>query len=96
MPPRKIITPKSLDHWFKDIDAVTRLRELLDDPIFQLACATLTQAAQPTYSSIIAGSNNNERVCWLGGYNDFHRDLQKLTKAPTSRNNVPEEWSHIE
>jgi len=96
MPPRKITTPKPLDHWFNDIAAVTRLREILDDPIYQLACATLTQAAQPTYSSIIAGGNNNERICWLGGYVDFYRDLQKLTKAPTARSTVPEEWSHIE
>lgn len=96
MPPRKVTAPKPLEHWFNDITAVTRLREILDDPIYQLACATLTNAAQPTYSSIVASSGNNERICWLGGYNDFYRDLQKLTKAPTTRNNVPEEWSHID
>lgn len=96
MPPRKVTAPKPLEHWFNDIAAVTRLREILDDPIYQLACATLTQAAQPTYSNIVSVSGNNERLCWLGGYVDFHRDLQKLTKAPTSRTNVPDEWSHIE
>ena len=96
MPTRKVTVPKLLDHWFNDITAVTRLREILDDPIYQLACATLTNAAQPTYSAIISGAANENRLCWLGGYTDFYRDLQKLTKAPASRNNVPEEWSHIE
>jgi hypothetical protein len=94
--PRKATVPKPLEHWFNDIVAITRLREILDDPILQLACATLTNAAQPTYSSIVGSSGNNERICWLGGYTDFYRDLQKLTKSPTSRNSVPEEWSHIE
>lgn len=92
----KPVVPKSLEHWYNDPYAVTRLREILDDPIYQLACATLTQAAQPTFSNVVSGTGNNERLCWLGGYVDFHRDLQKLTKAPTSRANVLDEWSHIE
>jgi len=96
MPAHKATVPKSLEHWFHDIAAISRLREILDDPIFQLACATLSSAAQPTYSSIIANGTNNERHCWLGGYTDFYRDLQKLTKSPVSRTGSPEEWSHIE
>lgn len=93
---RKATVPRPLEQWFNDITVVTRLREILNDPVYQLACATLTQAAQPTYSGIVSATGNSERICWLGGYIDFQRDLEKLTKAPTTRNAVPEEWAHIE
>jgi hypothetical protein len=92
----KPTVPKTLDHWFNDIAAVTRLREILEEPAFQLACASLLSAAQPSFSSIIAGEGNNEKMCWLGGYSDFLRDLQKLTKLKSKSNNNTDEWSHIE
>jgi hypothetical protein len=96
MPARKVTAPKPLEHWFGDIAAISRLREIISDPVYQLACATLSAAAQPTYSSIVSGASNNERLCWLGGYSDFYRDLQKLTVSPVSKAAVMEEWSHID
>ena len=86
--------PKPLEHWFNDIAAVERLREILSDPIYQSACATLVQAATPTFATIVGNQSNNEKLCWLGGYTDFLRDLQKLTKAPITRQDA-EEWAHI-
>lgn len=87
--------PKSIAHWFADPTLVTRLREIINDPVFQTACATIVDAAQPTFSNVINSSNNNELRCWLAGYTDFVRDLTKLTKVPVDKREQANEWAHI-
>lgn len=87
--------PKSIAHWFADPILVTRLREIISDPVFQTACATLTEQAQPTFSNVVNSSNNNELRCWLAGYTDFVRDLTKLTKVPVDKREQANEWAHI-
>lgn len=91
----KPVVPKSLEHWYNDHSAVERLREILSDPILQQASATLLQAALPSHVNVGSGPTNNERLCWLGGYSDFMRDLQRLTKMPATRSDVSE-WEHID
>jgi hypothetical protein len=90
----KPVPPQPLERWFKDPISVTRLRELLDDPVMQQAAAMLLQAAMPTHQHVLTGDSNNERLCWLGGYSDFLRDLNRLTKVPAAQND-PHEWDHI-
>ena len=49
MPAKKKTTvPVKLEHWFNDLQSVTRLRELLDDLALQQAIAILKEAAGPT------------------------------------------------
>lgn len=90
----KPVPPKPLEHWFKDPVSVTRLRELLDDPVMQQASAMLLQAAMPSHQQIMSGPSNNERLCWLGGYSDFLRDLNRLTKTPATQADAYE-WDHV-
>jgi hypothetical protein len=87
--------PKPLEHWYRDPVSVARLRELLDDPVLQQACSMLLQTALPSNVNVSTGPSNNERLCWLGGYSDFLRDLNRLTKAPVSHADVTE-WAHLE
>lgn len=91
---QKPVVPKALDHWYRDIASVERLREILEDPTFQLACASLMNAALPSFPNVVSGTGNNEKMCWLGGYSDFARDLKKLTVLPNSRSEMPE-WEHL-
>lgn len=91
--------PRKLERWFQDPVTVSRLREILTEDAFQIAQATLLDAALPTYAQINRPTENNElRHAWLAGYRDALRDLQSLTIAPAARGNttLPDEWSHIE
>lgn len=92
----KPTVPKPLEHWFNDLSSVSRLREILEDPAFELASATLLAAASPTYSNLTDTDRNAQRQAWLAGYHDFANDLLKLTKAPLSKGRNVEEWSHYE
>lgn len=94
---RKPVLPKTLQHWFQDPIAVARLRELLADPVFLVACATLNAAAQPAHMATRAQSPEQlaSSFVWLAGYNDFLRDLEKLTRMPDSGRTNIEEWKHI-
>jgi hypothetical protein len=94
---KKAVVPKKLEHWFLDEPAVLRLRELLQDPVLQLAVATLQASVQPTSRAVSHDRDQNERaLCILAGYHDFFRDLEKLTQFPRSRAADAEEWSHIQ
>lgn len=97
LPPRKTTVPKSLEHWFLNPESVSRLREILDDDTFQLAVATLKEAAAPSVSSITEDPQvNSHRLSWFAGYRDAYNDLVKLTKMPANRtNNTDEEWMHL-
>ena len=89
--------PVKLELWFKDLKSVTRLREIVDDPVFQTAVATLKEAAGPTVTSIGSDPNeNSQRFSWYAGYRDSFNDLEKLTHRPsTTKTNQPDEWTHL-
>ena len=92
----KITVPVPLSRWFNDIKAVEDLRSVLDSEAFQTAVAILKDAAAPTYSTLANGELNNLRLAWYAGYGDFVKDLQKLTKLPTTQQQSLEEWTHIQ
>jgi hypothetical protein len=94
MPLPKATVPKPIQHWFLDPASVTRLREILQDPVFQLAAATLMQSAVPSFPNVVAAETNEQKHCWLAGYGDFVRDLHKLTVMPADKK-VAEGWEHI-
>lgn len=96
MPQKKINVPIPLNRWFNDIKAVEDLRLLLESEAFQTAVAILKDAAAPSYSTLSNGDLNNLRHAWYAGYGDFVKDLQKLTKLPTTQQQSLEEWTHIQ
>jgi len=93
---KKISVPIPLNRWFNDVKAVEELRAVLDSEAFQTAVAILKDAAAPSYSALANGETNNLRLAWYAGYGDFVKDLQKLTKLPTTQQQSLEEWTHIQ
>jgi len=96
---RKPVIPRPLHVWFQDPLSAIRLRELVTDPVFLSACATLSALAQPTFgvSQKRTGEQRAAAFDWLSGYHDFLRDLEKLTKLPEPARHsqgLPDEWSH--
>lgn len=89
--------PKLLKHWYANPQAVTQLREILDNPVFLTACATLSAVAQPAHMATHALSPEKQAASfnWLAGYHDFLRDLEKLTRMPASDWAATPEWNHI-
>jgi hypothetical protein len=90
--------PRSIERWFQDPVTVSRLREILSEDAFQIAQATLLDAALPSYASLNRPAENTAiRHAWLAGYRDALRDLQTLTVAPKGRGQdpLPEEWGHL-
>tara|TARA_Y100001963_G_C6771703_1_gene445278 strand:- start:1232 stop:1537 length:306 start_codon:yes stop_codon:yes gene_type:complete len=99
MPSKKKPTvPIKLEWWFKDIKAVTKLREIVEEPALQQAIAILKEAAGPTVSSIGTDpQENSHKLSWYAGYRDAFNDLEKLTKQPNSRQQPTiDEWNHIQ
>lgn len=94
--PRKPAIPRPLEHWFQDITAITDLRTLLENPVFQQASSTLLHAALPSFASLTEPDKNAVRLAWLAGYQDAFKDLHALTKMPTTRSAVAQEWGHIQ
>jgi len=92
----KPVTPITIDRWFNDPQSAPRLRELIENPYFELAAATLLSASRPTFSNLGDTERNSQRQAWLAGYHDFLNDLVKLTKQPTARDSKLEEWNHYE
>jgi hypothetical protein len=94
--PRKTTVPKSLEHWFLNPEHCIRLREILDDEVFQVAVATLKESAAPSAASISTDpQQNSHRLSWFAGYRDAFIDLAKLTKAPAKTTNTNDEWMHL-
>ena len=93
---KKISVPIPLNRWFNDIKAVEELRSILDSESFQTAVAILKDAAAPSYATLADDKTNNLRLSWYAGYGDFVKDLQKLTKLPTTQQQAIEEWTHIQ
>jgi|TARA_R100000700_G_scaffold4040_1_gene7152 hypothetical protein len=99
MPSKKKPTvPIKLEWWFKDIKAVTKLREIVEEPALQQAIAILKEAAGPTVSSIGTDpQENSHKLSWYAGYRDAFNDLEKLTKQPNSgQQPTIDEWNHIQ
>jgi hypothetical protein len=94
---KAVALPKSLEHWYGDLVAVDRLREVLEEPALQVAIATLCAAAAPSAIALVGttGDHNAARLNWLAGYHDAFRDLVKLTRLPARATELPAEWSHI-
>jgi hypothetical protein len=90
--------PRKLERWFQDPLMVSRLREILSEDAFQVAQATLLDAALPTYAHLNRPQEDIERRhAWLAGYRDALRDLVSLTLAPSApKSSLPDEWAHIE
>jgi hypothetical protein len=93
----KTALPKPLTQWFRDPVAIDRLREILDDPVFQTAVATIKEAAGPSARSMATNPQaNNDRLHWYAGYRDAFEDLAKLTRLPTTPKQTKDEWMHIQ
>lgn len=92
----KPVVPQTIERWFSDPTQVQKLRDILADPTFEVAAATLLSAARPSYSGLGDTERNALRQAWSAGYHDFITDLQKLTKAPPTKGRDLEEWSHYE
>lgn len=93
---QKPLPPEPIHRWFQDPKSVLRLREITEDPVFRLACATLLAAAQPT--RVDAASNperNSLAFSWLAGYGDFANDLVKMTQMPGAKGADVQEWLHV-
>ena len=88
--------PKTLEHWYQDVVAVERLREIVADPVFRTAVATLLSAAQPTHRHLVAPESDARRLAWLAGYNDFADGLVTLTRRPLDQPKASDEWAHYQ
>ena len=92
----KPVVPQTIERWFSDPTQAAKLREILGNPAFETAAATLLSAARPTFVALTDTERNAQRQAWLAGYHDFANDLLKLTKAPPTKGQNLEEWSHYE
>jgi hypothetical protein len=92
----KPVVPQTIERWFSDPTQVSALRDVLENPAFETAAATLLSAARPTFVNLVDTERNAIRQAWLAGYHDFVNDLLKLTKAPPRKGTTVEEWSHYE
>tara|TARA_R110002020_G_scaffold25691_1_gene83424 strand:- start:2467 stop:2778 length:312 start_codon:yes stop_codon:yes gene_type:complete len=95
---KKPAVPVKLEWWFKDIKSVSRLREIIDDPVLGQAIAILKEAAGPTVTSIGTDpQENSHKLSWYAGYRDAFNDLEKLTRPPNSgQQPTIDEWTHIQ
>lgn len=91
----KPTVPVPIEKWFSNPDAVDRLRVIVNDPYFQLACATLLAASLPTRASTMDPQRNVQLHSWLAGYGDFISDLNKLSRTPPRTRAEIQEWEHI-
>lgn len=91
----KIALPVPLQRWYADMQAIDRLRDILNDESFRRAVATLKENALPSVSSLSTDPQaNSNKAVWLAGYCDFIKDLERLTTVPTNQKpNQIEEWT---
>jgi len=94
---KKPTVPIKLDRWFKDLKSVSRLQEIIDDPVLQQAIAILKEASGPTVTALDPDPQaNSHKLAWYAGYRDAFNDLEKLTIRPSQTNpNQPDEWTHL-
>ena len=94
---KKTTVPIKLERWFKDMQSVSRLQEIIDDPVLQQAIAVLKEASGPTVTSLDSDPQaNSHKLAWYAGYRDAFNDLEKLTLRPSqTKPNQPDEWTHL-
>jgi hypothetical protein len=94
---KKITVPIKLERWFNDLQSVTRLSDIIEDPVFQQAVAVLKEASGPTATSLDPDPQaNSHKLAWYAGYRDAFNDLEKLTHRPSAaKHNQPDEWTHL-
>lgn len=86
----------SVKRWFANQSCVERLREILEDPVFQQACAVLQAANQPVAAVRMDPAEAAARYQWLAGFNDFERGLVMLTMYPEAQHGpTPTEWDYL-
>tara|TARA_R100001510_G_scaffold42008_1_gene38363 strand:- start:1696 stop:2004 length:309 start_codon:yes stop_codon:yes gene_type:complete len=95
---KAIAVPVKLERWFRDIESVTTLRDLVEQPAFQQAVAILKEAAGPSVHNFSDDPQaNSHRFAWYAGYRDAFNDLEKLTRQPNSpQPQQINEWNHIQ
>jgi len=96
--PKKVTPPITLDRWFRDLQKVDELRNILNKESLQTAVAILKEIAGPTFASLQNPESNSQRLAWYAGYRDAFNDLEKLTKSPehnTGNLSSLDEWTHI-
>ena len=97
--PKKVTPPLPLERWFRDLQKVEELRNILNTESLQTAIAILKEIAGPTFAALQNPETNSQRLAWYAGYRDAFNDLEKLTKLPEdTRSNTTtlNEWTHID
>lgn len=69
--------------WFANEANRINLRKLLSEPTFRAACETLLFNSQPDSGTVFGHADSAiQQFAWLGGYNQFLRDLHQLADTP--------------
>ena len=79
-----IILPVPLKHWFMNESNPLHLRDVLEDPVLQLALVTTKDLALPTGAQL-TGLDQHQlavRTAYLAGMCDFIGVLRSLTTLP--------------
>ena len=94
--------PSPLNRWFKNVSNQKELREIIDNPLFLTAVASLKEHYRPHRGSIkVEDGLNSSNLAWYAGFCDAFQELEKLghptvnsqmTTTPTQN----EEWTHIQ
>jgi len=96
--PKKVTPPITLERWFRDLQKVEELRDVLTKDSLQTAISVLKEIAGPSFATLQNPETNSQRLAWYAGYRDAFNDLEKLTKLPDHNTSNPSslnEWTHI-
>lgn len=96
-PPPRLRKAPTESQWFSSLENVTRLREILEDPVFIAASNLLLNGSRLSSANLFkVPALIPLKAAQIAGYNDFYRDLVSLSKAPeTFRPEIPDEWEYI-
>lgn len=93
----QVPTPTTAALWYGNQDNVKGLRDVVTQPLFRLAEATLKDGARPTRTNLSSAEDNSLNLAWYAGYCDAFRDIQNLTHTPKKFLQPDlEEWAHVE
>lgn len=94
--PKQAALPLPLKQWFVNAGNPLRLRELLDDPIFQTAVLTARDLGLPTGASVSTKDQHQLAVshAYLAGFCDFVTVLKSLTVLPVDPLNE-DGWAYV-
>lgn len=69
--------------WFANEANRMLLKDVLSNRSFRAACETLLFNSQPDATTVFSNADAVDRhYAWLGGYNQFLRDLHQLADVP--------------